>query len=67
MIAHITESLKRNRRTAQSSMSAASQIGDAILEKRITDGGVFWYMVGATTDHGTERSVSFKYSYLYTE
>ena len=35
--------MRDNRRTAQSSMSAASQIGDAILEKRITDRAVRVY------------------------
>jgi hypothetical protein len=35
---------------AQSSMSAASQIRDAILEKRIADVAVFERMMGAATD-----------------
>ena len=35
--------MKGNLRTAQSSISAASQIEDAILEKRIIDGGVLVY------------------------
>jgi len=39
-----------NRRTAQSSMSAASQIRDAILEKKIANMAVFGYIVGAATD-----------------
>ena len=33
-------------------MSAASQIEDAILEKRITDMAVFGRMMGAATDRG---------------
>ncbi len=42
--------LRGNRRTAQSSMSAASQIEDAILEKMIADMAVFGRMMGAATD-----------------
>ena len=43
--------MKGNRRTAQSSMSAASQIENVILEKRITDVTVFGYIMGAEAYH----------------